>query len=322
MIKHIGIVGSGKMGAGIFNYLSEFEYHITWYILFDDEKDKLKKSFQKKIGRQLKNEIINKIDFNRKSQYIFTTEIQDLASCDLIIESITEDKSEKQNLFKTLEGIVNSECLFVSNSSSIFSSDLQNKITVFGMHFFYPVAFKDTVELIISDNSDGEVSSELKDFLQTIKKKTFVQTRENPFLLNRFLLNIQAKALELKNKYVISYNQLDMVSKELIPDFGLFEMMDHVGHKTMYNSIRNYSLLEKKPQKYSDLLFALKQKIETNSDFNSDDDSTELSDTILSEIRENLVSEINTTLKYFSSEFSINEQKLYNYVNDFCGLSI
>jgi 3-hydroxybutyryl-CoA dehydrogenase len=320
MLKHIGIVGSGKMGVGIFNYLSDFEYHITWYILFEDEKDKLEKSFQKKIRRQLKNQIINDDDFNRKSDFIFTTDIQNLASCDLIIESITEDKSVKRELFENLDKIVNAECLFVSNSSSILPSDLKNT-SVFGMHFFYPVAYKDTVELVVPDNSDEEYISELKVFLQTIKKNAFVQTEKSAFLLNRFLLRIQVKALELIRTYDISFKQIDFVSKELIPDFGLFEMMDHVGHQTMLNSVQNYSSLENNNAKSEDLLDELKIRIETKINFCSDEDISNLDESIALKVKNTLQAEVEEIQFQFANKFEIDSKLFYDYLVDFCGLN-
>lgn len=321
MLKHIGIVGSGKMGVGIFNYLSDFEYHITWYILFEDEKEKLKKSFEKKIRRQLKNQIINDDVFIKKSDFIFTTDIQNLAPCDLIIESITEDKSEKQNLFKALEGLVKSECLFVSNSSSIIPTELKNNIPVFGMHFFYPVAYKDAVELIIPDNSDEKQTSALKGFLQKVKKNAFVQTEKQAFLLNRFLLHIQMKALELIQIYNITYKQLDSVSKELIPDFGLFEMMDHVGHQTMFNSIQNYSILENNNMKFEDLLGELKIRMKTKTIFCSDEDVSNLDESIALKVKNILQTEIEENQRQFVNKFEV-ESKLFNeYLNDFCGLN-
>jgi 3-hydroxybutyryl-CoA dehydrogenase len=321
MIKYIGIVGSGKMGVGVFNYLSDFEYHITWYILFDDEKEKLEKSFHKKIGRQFKNEIISESDFNRKFQYKFTTDIQDFESCDLIIESITEDISEKKNLFKSLERIVNSECLFVSNSSSILPSDLKNKIEVFGMHFFYPVAFKDTVELVVPDNSDDRLISELIIFLRIIKKNAFVQTEKSAFLLNRFLLHIQLKALEYIRIYDISFKQIDFVSKELIPDFGLFEMMDHVGHQTMFNSIQNYSILENNEIKFNDLLGELKIRIETKTDFCSDEDPSNIDESIALKVKNTLQAEIEEIQSQFANKFEIDSKLFNEYLDDFCGLN-
>ena len=78
MIHNIGIIGSGKMGLDIFNYLSDFNFKLTWFILFEEEKDRLQKSFNRKISRQLKHELITQEQYNQKSNYVLTNDLSDL----------------------------------------------------------------------------------------------------------------------------------------------------------------------------------------------------------------------------------------------------
>ena len=159
MIKKIGIIGSGKMGADIFNYLSDYNYNLYWFILFEEEKDKLQKSFSKKISRQLKHGLISKVQYNSKNDFILTNRLNDLVNCDLIIESIVEEKNEKLKLFRDLQQIVSKECIVASNSSSILPSLLSKSSPVIGMHFFYPVSFKNTVELVVHEDINRDTTS-------------------------------------------------------------------------------------------------------------------------------------------------------------------
>jgi 3-hydroxyacyl-CoA dehydrogenase len=57
----------------------------------------------------------------------------------------------------------------------------------------------------------------------------------------------------------LGYKQFDDIVRQLIPDFGLFEMMDHVGHNTMYNAIMNYSRMDSDKKKYELLLSELRK---------------------------------------------------------------
>src|SRR6056297_3890577 len=129
------------------------------------------------------------------------------------------------------------------------------------MHFFYPIAFKNIVELVLPDNYNSDYEERLKNFLLSVNKKYVIQYERNAFLLNRFLLDLQGKALQFAVEQNIPLQIVDQASQTIIPDFGLFEMMDHVGLSTMYQSIQNYALMDKHPEKYDTLLARLNEKI-------------------------------------------------------------
>lgn len=320
MIQKIGIIGSGKMGLDIFNYLSEYNFAIVWHILLDEDLEKHKKGFLKKLNRKKKHGLLSDEEFNKKSNYILTNNLSDFGGCDLIIESIVEDEDVKKKVFAELESYVSSECIFVSNSSSIYPWKLQNKIPVYGMHFFYPVAFKNTVEIIAETESDQRVEL-LKTFIKNIDKTEFIQNRETAFLLNRFLLLLQIESLNIKNKYNLSFEVFDAISKQIIPDFGLFEMMDHVGHKTMFKSIQNYSALDNDQRNFQPLLKILEECIDNNK--NLIDETVSLGkNEIESEVLLELDQIIQRSFKMYCDEFGLGRRLFASSIDDFCGLEI
>ena len=65
-IKTVGIIGSGKMGSDLFNYLSDFNFHIIWYTRNSDHIEILKNTHHKKIKRQLKHGVINQELYDHK----------------------------------------------------------------------------------------------------------------------------------------------------------------------------------------------------------------------------------------------------------------
>ncbi len=261
MMQNIGIIGSGKMGQDIFNYLNDFDFQMVWFVRNPEKKEKLEKSYQKKLNRQLKHQLISQEQFDHKINNQITNTLDGLKNCDLIIETIIEDQKTKIDLFVELKSIIPPTCTIVSNSSSILPSYLSVNFPVAGMHFFYPVAFKNIVELILPDNYDSEKTEQLRSFLSSINKAYVIQNEQDAFLLNRFLLDLQVKAFHFAIEQNIPLPIVDQVSQNIIPDFGLFEMMDHVGLNTMLHSIKNYAQMEDIPEKYDDLLSLIKQKI-------------------------------------------------------------
>ena len=322
MIETVGIIGSGKMGSDIFNYLSEFDFNLKWFILFDDEKEKLHKSFQKKINRKLKHNLITEEEFNLKNKYLFSTDLFQFNDCDLIIESIPEDINLKKELFSKLDYIVNNNCIFVSNSSSILPSKLSNKRVIAGMHFFFPVAFVNTVELIRHNGINDSTFNKLTDFLASINKDAFLQDETMAFLLNRFLLDIQLKAFDLVHSHDMDYIHFDHIVKDLIPDFGLFEMIDEVGLHTMYNAILNYSNMDANPNRFNGFLNEIKEKIEKDTPFCNVNGEKELKNDLVNYLKNDIKYYIITLIKDYSDKFNFDQDVFKNYIKDFCGIML
>ena len=328
-IKTIGIIGSGKMGSDLFNYLSDFNFHLIWYTRNKEHQDTLKKTFHKKIKRQLKHGIINHEIFNLKNDYQITYDIKDFANCDLIIESIIEDADIKVELFRKLEKLVKSSCILASNSSSILPSeisrDIKTRNRILGVHFFYPIALKNVVEVISSEYTDEITIEKIKIFLNEIKRFYIVQNEHNAFILNRFLLQLQIRALELMNKYELSFIQMDRIAKKIVAEFGLFEMMDHVGHYTMYNTVLNYSRMDLNKKKYEPLLKELqgrKRDTGTHLFVNTEDEVEEINIVKEREILEELKITANQYFQIYSEEFQINLFGLKKSLEEFCGIML
>ena len=322
MIRKIGIIGSGKMGQDIFNYLNDFDFQLAWFVRNHEKKEKLKKSYLKKLSRQLKHHLITQEQYEQKIKNHITHDLSDLSDCDLIIETIVEDIDAKFHTFSALKKIVQPGCIVVSNSSSFLPSKLSIHLPVAGMHFFYPIAFKNIVELILPDNYNSDRAERLKDFLSSINKKYVIQNERNAFLLNRFLLDLQGKVFHYSIGQNFSLKLVDQISQTFVQDFGLFEMMDHVGLSTMNQSIQNYALMDSHPEKYDALLDRLNEKIalgqpmlETDSDYEVDKKS---SAAILAFLRK----EIQETYNQYLLNQPIHDDIYKNALKEFCGLEL
>lgn len=320
MIQKIGIIGSGKMGSDIFNYLSDYEFDIVWFFLFEDEMEKVQKSFEKKSARLLKHEIISKEQYEHRLKFNFTHNLKEFCDCDLIIESIPEELKLKKEIFNILSQITKQECIFTSNSSSILPSKLSVSKEVIGMHFFYPIAFNNSVELI-SNNSKSKELKILENFILSINKKVFNQNESNAFILNRFLLDIQVKAYELVQVYNLSFCQIDMALEDLIPEFGIFSMIDQVGHQTMYNSISNYAEMEESQKRFQPILEEIHLRIDSQSNF-IDNKSEEIEKAIQQEVEREINNFIKSLYLEYIEKFNLDSVLFKYLLKDLCGLML
>ena len=245
MIENIGIIGEGKMGSNILYYLIDMDFKLTWICSSFADLDKLHRNFNKRMTRTLEAGIIDDDRYQSiMDRLVITSDISALSSCDLIIDAIFEDLEQKQKLFKDLDEIVQTSCIFTTNSSSIIPSKLvpsqTRKDKFAGLHFFYPVALKDIVEIIGTPEVSKETVFELSSFLEKIRRQFLILEEKDSFILNRIFLDFQNEAFLIVHEKIASLQQIDQIVKEHFFPFGVFEFFDSVGLDIMLASVKNY----------------------------------------------------------------------------------
>jgi 3-hydroxybutyryl-CoA dehydrogenase len=243
-IKTVTVVGEGKMGTNLFSYLSDFPFHMRWICRRDADLQKLQKTWQKKNARARDLGIMGDEEFLRKSGAIISGDIKDSADSDLVIETIPENLQLKKSLFKAFDDVMSPACILASNSSSILPSLLvaseKRKRTTIGLHFFYPVALKNLVELVVPPDTSAETLASVKEFLDTSRRFYLFQSESDAFLVNRIFLEFQVEAWRVVHEGLMSARQVDELIRERFFPIGAFECFDSVGIDIMLPSIENY----------------------------------------------------------------------------------
>ena len=266
-MKTIGIAGGGKMGASIFNMLCKYNhFSLIWYVRSNSEK--AQNLHSRKLKRQLKNGLLSLKEFESCSlKQVITPNIEDLKDCDFIIETISEDKNQKNQLIQNLLSLTRSSCIIASNTSSIninLLANQQNLQRMAGLHFFYPAEMKNIVELISSDYTSDHTINQIKSFLKSIERNYLHQTTPDAFLLNRIMLKIQLGYFKLSRSQGYTFKQIDSIVNEYMFSPGVFETMDTIGIDLIYKSARNYIGMDENDEDYQPLMTYLEECISDN----------------------------------------------------------
>jgi 3-hydroxyacyl-CoA dehydrogenase len=243
--QKIGIVGSGRMGEDIFYLLNDFEYVLVWAFRRQHIRDRAHEKFNKRMRMMYKAGALDGKTFNFKNENtLMTLNQEDLSDCDLIIEAIIEDAEIKSGLFRSLDQIVNKDCVFASNSSSIKPSricpDSERRKGFAGLHFFFPARFNALVEINGTDACLSQTIDALKHFAEAIEKKPLVLPEEGSFLVNKVIVFSQAPAFWALRERVLSIKEIDALIKTHIFSMGTFEFLDHVGLDVILSAAKNY----------------------------------------------------------------------------------
>jgi 3-hydroxybutyryl-CoA dehydrogenase len=218
---------------------------VTWITSRQADTEKLRRSFFRRICRAADNGLLpDESSARMVANTIISNDIGQVAGCDLIIETITEDLSSKKGLFREMDKLAAPETIFTTNSSSIIPSRLipspARSSYVSGMHFFYPVGLTNITEIIVHKEFSKESAGKIRTFLDSIGRRYLLLEEPSAFILNRIFLEIQNEAFLLVREGRISYSRLDGLVRDHLFPGGIFEFFDSVGIDTMLASIRNY----------------------------------------------------------------------------------
>ena len=258
----VGIIGEGKMGTNLVNFLMESGFDLCWIISPSSDRPRINKQFHKKIQRLCDNGVISAMRFDTLVKTVITGDFQALAGCDLVIEAVTEDESVKKYVLGKADVVMKPASILVSNSSSIdpsvlWTSGERSKFFA-GLHFFYPVNLVNIVEIIRGPATAVSTVETLVSFLDAIRRKYIILDEENSFILNRIFLDVQNEAYRIVEHGQASYEAIDRIVKESMFPAGIFEFFDHVGLDIMLVSIRNYT----RNYPYADYYYPLIKKLE------------------------------------------------------------
>ncbi|MBW8010282.1 MAG: 3-hydroxyacyl-CoA dehydrogenase [Chloroflexi bacterium] len=188
--KKVGVLGAGLMGHGI-AYVSA--YAGLEVILKDVSLEKAnagKAAIEKIIAKRVSRGRMTTEQQKDILQRIKTTEsAADLASCDLIIEAVFEDRDLKANVTAEAEAQIDEHAVFGSNTSTLPISGLAENSArpenFIGIHFFSPVHKMRLVEIIVGEKTSDQTLAKAFDYVLQINKTPIVVNDSRGFYTSR-----------------------------------------------------------------------------------------------------------------------------------------
>jgi|SRR5688500_4655245 len=217
-IEQVGIVGGGTMGNGIAQVFATSGYKVMLRDMGQTQLDRATGSIQKSLGKFVeKGKMTAEESEAAFGRIATTTEIGDLANCDLVIEAIFENFDAKAAVFKELDALLGPHAILASNTSSIDITKLAavtgRPDRFIGMHFFNPVPLMALVEVIRGLATSDETYEAIRDLAEKLGK-TPVEVRDYPgFVSNRVLMPMINEAVFALYEGVASKEDIDTVMK-------------------------------------------------------------------------------------------------------------
>ena len=234
-IKKVGVVGCGVMGAGVVQLAAQSGYPTVVRELLDDQLQgglaRIRDSLDKGVEK-------NRLSPARRdtawSRVEGTTDLKDLADCDLVIEVIVEDLQAKKQLFMELDSICQPGAAFASSTSSLSIADMAavtgRPDKVAGLHYFFPSLVNPLVEVIATQQTASEVIEALLSFSR-VTGKIPIQVKDVPgYAVNRYLVPWLNEAVRMLDEGVADIASIDDAARRTFHiGMGPFAHMDAAG---------------------------------------------------------------------------------------------
>ncbi len=218
-VKKGFVLGAGIMGSGIAQLMAQNGIEAT---LMDINEDIVKKSLdriQKGLqGRVAKGKMTAEEVEGILSRIKPSTNLDDAAGSDFVIEAVIEDVKLKQKVFAKLDEVTRDDVILATNTTacsiSEIASAVKNPGRVIGMHFFNPAVVMKLVEIMPGLGTSPETAAKTRDFAEYLGKVPVVTEREGiAGIASRVLAALLNEAVWVLYEGIGSVSDIDTAMK-------------------------------------------------------------------------------------------------------------
>ena len=221
LVRRAAVLGAGVMGAQIAAHLTNAGVDTVLFDLAAKEGapngivDKAIANLAKLSPAPLASKALAE----RLTAANYDTGLEQLRSCDLVIEAIAERMDWKQDLYKKIAAYVPEHAVLASNTSGLGINKLAEVLPeelrhrFLGVHFFNPPRYMHLAELIPAKTTDAAVLEGLETFLTTTLGKGVVIAKDTPnFIGNRIGVFSMLAAMHHTEQFGLGFDTVDALT--------------------------------------------------------------------------------------------------------------
>jgi 3-hydroxybutyryl-CoA dehydrogenase len=238
VIKSIGIVGAGQMGCGIAHVSALAGYKVQIYDVSQDRIEAGLATINGNLARQVGGgKLTDEARTAALALISGSSDVNDLAPMDLVIEAATEEESVKRKIYEKVCPVLRPDALLATNTSSLsitrLASATDRPERFMGIHFMNPVPVMKLVELVRGIATDEPTFSAARDYVAKLEKVATVAEDFPAFIVNRILLPMINEAIYTLYEGVGSVEAIDTAMKlGANHPMGPLQLADFIGLDT------------------------------------------------------------------------------------------
>ena len=234
-IRSVGVVGLGTMGAGIAQVCIEAGFRTVGREVTMELAEGAQGRIEHFLTRKVEKGRLERADRDAAAARLsLTTELADLAECELVIEAVVEDLAVKRDVFAELDSFLPPGAILATNTSALSVTEIAaasgRPARVVGMHFFNPAPLMPLVEVVRTDVAAEDAYETAYAFAQRLGK-TPIRCHDTPgFVVNRVLIPLMNDCVRVLDEARVSPEDLDKGMKHGAGwPMGPCELIDLIG---------------------------------------------------------------------------------------------
>ncbi len=213
-ITRVGVLGSGLMGSGIAETAARAGFEVVLRSRSAATADTSRVSLEKALARQVAKGRLTQAEADDAARRVRTTsDLADLAGCQLVIESVVEDLVAKVTLLAEVDRVVGPGVVLASNTSTLPIVELAVAVSaperVCGMHFFNPAPVMKLVEIVAPLTASEETLATATTFARACGKEPVRVKDRAGFVVNALLFPYLNNAIRLLDQGVADRDGID-----------------------------------------------------------------------------------------------------------------
>ena len=237
-IRTVGIVGAGLMGSGIAEVCARSGLRTRVAEASADMlaagRGRVEKSLERgRAGGKLSDDDVDRIT----GQLSFSTDLDELGDCDLVVEAIVERLTDKVDLFGRLDQIVPEPSILSTNTSSLPIMEIARAThrpdRVIGTHFFNPAPVMKLLEVVRTIATSDQTLAETRALGERLGKRVIVAQDRGGFIVNLLLIPFLNNAVRLYKSGFATKDDIDEGMRlGCGHPMGPLQLLDYIGLDT------------------------------------------------------------------------------------------
>jgi 3-hydroxybutyryl-CoA dehydrogenase len=213
-VRKVGVVGLGTMGAGIAQVCVQAGIETVGREVSEELAERARERITHYLGRGVEKGRSTPEERDAAlARLRTTTELADLAGCELVVEAVVEELDAKRQLFRELEGVVAPEAVLATNTSALsvteIASATERPERVVGLHFFNPAPVLPLVEVVRTEAASEDAVETAYAFAERVGKRP-IRCRDTPgFVVNRILIPLLNDCVRVLDEAGVTPEDLD-----------------------------------------------------------------------------------------------------------------
>ena len=250
-VQRIGVVGTGTMASGIVEVCAKSGHDVVFRARSDEKVAGVQNTVEGSLGKAVQRGKLSEQDRAATlSRITGTTALDDLATCDLVIEAVVEDLAVKKELFAALDDVMKPGAVLATTTSSLpvieCATATARPQDVVGMHWFNPATVMRLVEVVPTVTTADEVTATVLEVCARTRKHAVLCGDRAGFIVNALLFPYLNDAVKMLEAHYATIDDIDLaMTKGCGHPMGPFALMDVVGldvtlaiQQTLYNEFR------------------------------------------------------------------------------------